>query len=44
VIVTGVIANHKGDKFVHVLYVLCNITGIIKTIEKIFSKQEPEVQ
>jgi len=44
VIVTGVIANHKGGKFLHVLYVLCNVTGVIKTIEKILSKQEPEVQ
>jgi len=27
VIVTEVTANHKGDQFMHVLYVLWNIVG-----------------
>jgi len=28
----------------HIVYVLWNITGIIKTVQKIFSKQKPSVQ
>jgi hypothetical protein len=44
VFVTGVIANNKGDKIMHVLYVLWNIAGVIKTVQKILSQQKPEVQ
>jgi hypothetical protein len=43
VTVTGVIANHKGDKFMHVLYVLWIITGMIKTIHCILFYVEVSV-
>jgi len=44
VIVTEIISNHKGEQFMHVFYLMWNITGIISTVQKILSKQKPDVQ